>query len=146
MSSQQLHAVKALIYRSDGTLLLQQRDMTPGLPFPGFWTFFGGLVEPGESLTTALDRELVEELGCLPGKVGRELFTWKWRGANPVENHVFVVRCNVDDSALILNEGQAMSWLRTDALRGFQLIPGLVEGLSKIENFINAAVTADAGS
>ncbi len=38
------HAVKALIYRSDGQgqLLLQLRDYAPGFLYPGLWTFFGG--------------------------------------------------------------------------------------------------------
>lgn len=71
------HAVKALIYRDEGWILLQQRDYAPGLAFPGFWTFFGGLVEQGESLQKALERELVEELGCIPGQVGDELFRWE---------------------------------------------------------------------
>jgi 8-oxo-dGTP pyrophosphatase MutT (NUDIX family) len=43
------HAVKALIYDSGGRLLLQQRDDRPDLLFPGCWTFFGGLVEEGET-------------------------------------------------------------------------------------------------
>ncbi len=146
MSGQQLHAVKALIYRSDGTLLLQQRDMAPGLPFPGFWTFFGGLVEPGESLTAALERELVEELGCLPGEVGRELFNWKWRGANPVANHVFAVSCNAEDGAFVLNEGMAMRWLQIEEIRKLQLIPGLVENISKLEQFVGAATNSGADS
>jgi len=130
------HAVKALIYRSDGHILLQQRDYTPGLPFPGFWTFFGGLVEQGENLKEALERELVEELGCVPGQVGDELFCWEWRGVDPAQNHVFPVHCQVDDEVLVLGEGRAMLWLCLKDLKTFSVVPGLIENFSRIEDFL----------
>ena len=130
------HAVKALIYRNDGRILLQQRDHAPGLPFPGFWTFFGGLVEQGESLRNALERELLEELGCVPGRVGEELFCWEWRGAGAALNHIFPVQCQVGDEALVLGEGLAMRWLSIEDLTAVPAVPGLIENLAKIEEFL----------
>jgi len=47
--------------RRDGTVLLAQR--LPGTPYPGYWEFPGGKLEPGESPAQALARELREELG-----------------------------------------------------------------------------------
>lgn len=70
------HAVKALVYDSGGRLLLQQRDDHPDLFSPSCWTLFGGLVEKGENWVDALHRELTEELGCCPGVVAKELFSW----------------------------------------------------------------------
>lgn len=130
------HAVKALIYRSDGRILLQQRDHAPGLPFPGFWTFFGGLVEQGEDLRNALERELLEELGCVPGRVGEELFCWEWRGAGAALNHIFPVQCQVGDEALVLGEGLAMRWLSLEDLKAVLAVPGVVENLPRIEQFL----------
>ncbi len=83
------HSVKALIYRDDGSMLLQQEDSSPGLPFPNTWTWFGGLVEPGEDLENALARELIEELGCLLGKVEGDLFRLEWTGEEPALNHTY---------------------------------------------------------
>ena len=51
----------AVILRRDGAVLLAQR-MT-GTPYPGYWEFPGGKLEPGETAAQALKRELNEELG-----------------------------------------------------------------------------------
>ena len=52
--------VAAVVVRS-GRVLLCQRHEGPHLPL--LWEFPGGKVDPGESATRALERELREELG-----------------------------------------------------------------------------------
>jgi len=51
----------AVIERPDGEFLLACRP--EGKPYPGYWEFPGGKIEPGEDPRAALDRELEEELG-----------------------------------------------------------------------------------
>jgi len=53
-------AVGVLI-RPDGAVLLAERP--PGKPYASYWEFPGGKIEPGESVSQALARELAEELG-----------------------------------------------------------------------------------
>ncbi len=53
--------VAALIER-DGQILATQRRADQSLPLS--WEFPGGKIEPGESPTQALRREIEEELGC----------------------------------------------------------------------------------
>jgi len=62
-------AVGVLI-RPDGRFLLASRP--PGKPYPGYWEFPGGKLEPGESVAAALARELHEELAIEVGPV----FPW----------------------------------------------------------------------
>lgn len=132
------HAVKGVIYDRKGRLLLQQRDHFPGLPFPGCWTFFGGLVEPGENLRAALDREMREELGCPVGPVGEELFTWAWKGEDPALNHVFAVPLATDPARLVLREGQAMGWFLEEQIGSLPATPLLTENLENIRNFLRS--------
>ncbi len=61
MSEVTLPVVAAVLERGDGRLLVAQRPHH--LDHGGCWEFPGGKVEPGESETAALARELVEELG-----------------------------------------------------------------------------------
>ncbi|GAB4268413.1 MAG: hypothetical protein Kow0092_22200 [Deferrisomatales bacterium] len=63
--------VVAAVIRDDrGRVLLARR--LPGGPHGGRWEFPGGKVEPGESRTEALGREIREELG-VEVRVGKEV-------------------------------------------------------------------------
>jgi len=55
--------VCALIWNPSRTELLIARR-PPGKHLEGLWEFPGGKIDPGESSTQALHRELQEELGC----------------------------------------------------------------------------------
>ena len=52
----------ALLFDTDGNLLLQQRDNIPGILHPGRISLFGGHQEPGESPLECVVREVHEEL------------------------------------------------------------------------------------
>jgi A/G-specific adenine glycosylase len=58
---EKIEAVVAVI-EEDGRILIQKRPA--GGLLAGLWEFPGGKVEPGESLTGALRREVREELGA----------------------------------------------------------------------------------
>ena len=53
--------VAAAVIERPGEFLLAQRP--EGKPYPGYWEFPGGKIEPGEDPRAALVRELEEELG-----------------------------------------------------------------------------------
>jgi len=56
------HAVAALLLLEDGRYIMQLRDDTPSIWYPGHWGLFGGGVDREEDEVAALRRELWEEL------------------------------------------------------------------------------------
>ena len=54
-------SVYGILIDKDNKILMQKRSNTHYAN--GWWSFPGGHVEPGESISTALKRELFEELG-----------------------------------------------------------------------------------
>ena len=116
---------------------MQQRDVSPDLPFPGCWTFFGGLAEEGESTDEALERELTEELGCVPGRLEPELLQWKWQSDwASTQNHFFPICCRIETDDLVLSEGQAMEWFLMKELLDLPLTPAVYENFSMIVKFL----------
>ncbi|HSN21645.1 MAG TPA: Nudix family hydrolase [Usitatibacter sp.] len=61
MSDRKITEVAAAVIERPGEFLLAQRPA--GKPYPGYWEFPGGKIEPGEDARAALVRELREELG-----------------------------------------------------------------------------------
>jgi len=96
----------AVIERPDGLFLLACRP--EGKPYPGYWEFPGGKIEPGESPREALVRELREELGIDT----REAWPWITRvyayTHATVRLHFF--RVTAWDREPQSLEGQAIAW------------------------------------
>ena len=133
------HVAVGLIVAEDGRLLLQHRDAKPGVSGAGLWGLFGGHVEPGESLSQAFLRELVEELAWRP-KHFEPYLTRQVPGLSRSEDrgygadvisHVFAAHLDVPLGELVLGEGQAMGLYEPDALPR-DIVPGLV---ATIETF-----------
>ncbi|MBD7908517.1 (deoxy)nucleoside triphosphate pyrophosphohydrolase [Sporosarcina gallistercoris] len=57
-----IHVVGAIIENENAEILAALRS--PEMTLPDYWEFPGGKIEPGESKTEALQREILEELGC----------------------------------------------------------------------------------
>ena len=118
-------AVSAAIFR-DGKILLVRRARSPA---KGFYSLPGGRVEFGESLHTALHREVDEETGLrieivglagwrevLPGTSGGGhylimSFAARWTAREPVLNE----------------EHDDFRWLSPDEIGGLKLTGGLIE-------------------
>lgn len=128
---QQAIVVKAIIQDQNGRFLLQHRDNVPGIAEPDRWSFFGGLVEDGETLIAALERELQEELSCRVGQIEKELF--RWYRKNTGELHVcFLVKFTAQNEDLILMEGQDFAWFSFDELVTLPLGSLVSENISRL--------------
>jgi 8-oxo-dGTP diphosphatase len=119
-------AVSAAIIR-DGHVLVAQRARGPAF---GLWTLPGGVVEPGETLTEALVREVLEETGMTVEPVAlaghREVLARDAEGR--VERH-FVILCFAArwiTGKPALNEELAEArWVRPAELKELKTTEGL---------------------
>lgn len=105
--------VSVMLVNPQGQVLLQQRDHTPGILFPGHWTIFGGAVEPGESPDEAVRRELMEELELDLPLRRWHTYTCPVRsvpGELDVIVHVYVGCTDRPVESLTLHEGMAMGY------------------------------------
>ncbi|MDT3707165.1 MAG: Nudix family hydrolase [Thiobacillus sp.] len=111
--------VAAVLTQPDGRVLLAQRP--PGKVYAGYWEFPGGKVEPGESLATALARELHEELGIVVTRAGRwitRLFEYPHAAVRLNFFRVFGWQGEPHP-----HEGQVFSWQQPDAVEVTPLLP-----------------------
>jgi len=102
----------AILYRH-GKYLLQLRDNLPNISFPGFWGFFGGHLEAGESPEIALQRELMEEISY---PVSEATFFAHYADERVVR-HVFYAPLQVELDQLILLEGWDMDFFTPEQIR-----------------------------
>ncbi len=112
------HAAAALIVVDGDKFLLQHRDYTEGILYPGFWGCFGGARDANESAEKALRRELKEELRLEMFQA--EYFTavnydfrFCGKGITLREYYVVPITAAVLDT-LDLGEGQGMAALTAE--------------------------------
>lgn len=84
--------------------LMQLRDDIPDIAYPGHWGLFGGHVDPGETPTEAVQRELQEEISYLPSPI---IFVASFPTPQLLR-HVFTGSLTVDLNQLELGEGWDM--------------------------------------
>ncbi len=113
-------AVGVLI-RDDGSFLMTSRPI--GKVYAGYWEFPGGKLEAGESVETALRRELHEEIGITIGAVE----AWKVELMDYPHARVRLHFCKVRDwlGTFDMREAQAMVW-QTLPVRVTPVLPGTI--------------------
>ena len=124
--------VAALITRNS-KLLVCQRKRNDTHPLQ--WEFPGGKVEPGESLTEALTRELREELG-VSATIGAEVHRTRHRYRElPDDLLLIFFRATIEDSALLQNlQFEKYEWTDPSLLQNYDFLPAdkdLVELLAR---------------
>jgi len=112
----------AIFLRPDGTFLLSSRP--EGKPYPGYWEFPGGKLEPGETVQDALVRELIEELNVTITR-STPWFTFIMRYTHAtVRLHCW--RVHAWEGEMHGREGQHFEWQRIEALTVSPTLPGCV--------------------
>ncbi len=129
-------AVKAVIYNKQGKILLQQRDKNKKIPYPGYWNFFGGLVENEEKDVNALKRELIEELNCIPGKIKNKIHEWYYGNEWYKSKNIFFPIEYNPKSKIILKEGHSYKWFNLYYVVNIDCTPAVYSTFQKIFNFV----------
>jgi len=107
----------AVVQRGDSYLVTRRLR---GTHLEGMWEFPGGKCEPGETHAACLQREIMEELGCV-ADVGEKLLTVAHEYADrSVELHFF--RCDMTGEPAPLL-GQEMRWVNRGELRSLAFPP-----------------------
>ena len=118
----------ALIQDEKGRYLITQRRQ--GSHLAGLWEFPGGKREPGESLETALRRELAEELSA-GFAVGDRVDTVRWEyPERTVVIHFY--RCRLESGTIEPRESQAMAWVAPERLVEFDFPPADRELITRL--------------
>lgn len=124
--------VGALILDGDSILLVQRGKE----PLRGYWTIPGGAVETGETLYTALCREVMEETGLVVRPTGLvtvfERITPDQAGRTKYHYVLADYRCLVEGGAL--QSGSDVSdarWVRREELRNYTLTSGTIDVIEK---------------
>ena len=110
-----------VIFHKGEYVLLQRRDHTPGIIFPGYWAVFGGIIEPGESPEDTAVREMQEELGVIITRDALKLVaSVRWGDERPV-SYYFSAELPVELHELKLREGTGFALYLHEEIDGLRM-------------------------
>ncbi len=104
-----------------GRVLITERP--EGKPLAGLWEFPGGKVERHETPEQALIREIEEELGVRVSAPGLIPLTFSSHAYADFHLLMPVYACRHWQGDMIANEGQALAWVRPEALSTYAMPP-----------------------
>ena len=127
MSGSVIPCVGAVVTDGRGRLLMIKRGHEPGA---GLWSIPGGRIEPGETDTEALVREMFEETG-LAVEVGRLIGRVQRPGPNGTVIDIRDYAATVTGGTLRPGDDAADArWVETADLDSLEITEGLIEALT----------------
>ena len=122
--------VSIIIENSEGEVLLLLRDNKASIAYPNHWTLIGGKVEEGETREMAAHRELVEESG-----LKATLVLWmrydRQHAIFIVDQYIYTAKVDVPQESLVLGEGQALQFFKSDEIKHLKIGYGFKAILSE---------------
>lgn len=121
MSRKILLVAACALIDADGRILLAQRP--EGKSLAGLWEFPGGKVEPGETPEETLIRELDEELGIQTKEACLAPLTFASHTYETFHLLMPLFVCRRFEGIPHGREGQAIKWVKPNALRDYPMPP-----------------------
>jgi mutator protein MutT len=121
-----------ILYDKDKEILLQHRA-EDAKRLPGYWAFFGGGIEAGETPKQAVRRETLEELNYTlknPRLIMKQDFLSK---DETNEKHVFMEEYD-PGKKITLGEGQNLGWFHLSELDRLKIVDHDIEVLKYIKD------------
>ena len=114
-----INVVAAIIKKEESYLIAQRnKEKYMGLK----WEFPGGKVDPGETLSEALSREIHEELN-INIRVHEKLAQEKFKD-NEINIVLHYFLCSIIDGTIKLNEHEAMAWVEKKDFNKYDFVAG----------------------
>ena len=113
--------VAVALIDADNRVLIAQRP--EGKQLAGLWEFPGGKIEPGERPEETLIRELDEELGIAVKAACLAPLTFASHAYETFHLLTPLYVCRRWDGFVQSREGQALKWVRPQALREYPMPP-----------------------
>ncbi|MGL6104557.1 (deoxy)nucleoside triphosphate pyrophosphohydrolase [Romboutsia sp.] len=122
--------VAAIIENENEEILCALRS--PQMALPNLWEFPGGKVEAGESLQTAIEREIQEELKC-------EIKALDVFNDNTHEYETFIInliciKCKLVRNTPIATEHSKLLWLKRENLDSLKWAPADIPAVEQLSN------------
>ena len=112
--------VVAAIIKKNGSYFIAQRNKEKYMGLK--WEFPGGKVDPGETLSEALSREIHEELN-INIRVHEKLAQEKYKD-NEINIVLHYFLCSIIDGTIKLNEHEAMKWVEKKDFDKYDFVEG----------------------
>ena len=112
--------VVAAIIKKKGYYFIAQRNKEKYMGLK--WEFPGGKVDPGETLSQALSREIHEELN-INIRVHEKLAQEKYKD-NEINIVLHYFLCSIIDGTIKLNEHEAMEWVEKKDFNKYDFVAG----------------------
>ena len=112
--------VVAAIIKKNGSYFIAQRNKEKYMGLK--WEFPGGKVDPGETLSDALSREIHEELN-INIRVHEKLAQEKYKD-NEINIVLHYFLCSIIDGTIKLNEHEAMKWVEKKDFNKYDFVAG----------------------
>jgi len=120
--------VGAIIENENNEILCALRS--PDMSLPNLWEFPGGKLEAGESYKEAIEREIMEELGCSVRFI--DIFNDNTHEYDAFIVNLVTVKCILVSGTPTASEHSKLIWLKRENLNSLKWAPADIPAVEEL--------------